>query len=235
MSTLQKWTNCIRTTRFGSYPVVSSSSPCIQVWLTQVIPVIILQIVGFGLLESGSVSAKDEVNIMVKNVVDVVFGGLSYWSVGFGLSYGDYEPFRNAYVGFGKFFYDPTREFGTKEQINQEGWSYASFLFQLSLATTASTIVSGLLEKQKRRHVSDMLLSRSRRGESKVEVVHSSRLPRHSHTGTACTLGLGQRRHLLQAGSGRLRRMLSSPHGRRDHWIDSHCLPETSKEPIQRR
>lgn len=94
-------------------------------------------------MESGSVSAKDEVNIMVKNVVDVVFGGLSYWSCGFGFSYGDIPEWRNPYVGFGKFFYDPTRDYGTRETINQEGWSYASFLFQLSLATTASTIVSG--------------------------------------------------------------------------------------------
>ncbi|CAJ0585517.1 unnamed protein product, partial [Mesorhabditis spiculigera] len=31
---------------------------------------------GFGLLESGRVSSKDEVNIMVKNVIDVIFGGL---------------------------------------------------------------------------------------------------------------------------------------------------------------
>ncbi|KAK6025657.1 hypothetical protein OSTOST_08438, partial [Ostertagia ostertagi] len=51
---------------------------------------------------------RTKVNIMVKNVVDVVFGGLSYWSVGYGLSYGDYEPFRNSFVGFGRFFYDPT-------------------------------------------------------------------------------------------------------------------------------
>ncbi|VDO78699.1 unnamed protein product [Heligmosomoides polygyrus] len=100
---------------------------------------------GFGLLESGSVSAKDEVNIMVKNVVDVVFGGLSYWSVGYGLSYGDYEPFRNSFIGFGRFFYDPTRDVTT---VNEEGWSYAAFLFQLSLATTASTIVSGAVAER---------------------------------------------------------------------------------------
>ena len=34
---------------------------------------------GFGLLESGCVSRKNELNIMVKNAVDVVLGGLSYW------------------------------------------------------------------------------------------------------------------------------------------------------------
>ncbi|CAJ0584141.1 unnamed protein product, partial [Mesorhabditis spiculigera] len=100
---------------------------------------------GFGLLESGSVSAKDEVNIMVKNVVDVVFGGVSYWAIGFGLSFGDYEPFRNSIVGFGKFFYDPSR---TETSVNVEGWAYASFLFQLSLATTASTIVSGAVAER---------------------------------------------------------------------------------------
>ncbi|CAP21946.2 Protein CBR-AMT-3 [Caenorhabditis briggsae] len=118
------------------------------VWIISSSFIIFTMHSGFGLLESGSVSAKDEVNIMVKNVVDVVFGGLSYWSCGFGFSYGDYEPWRNPYIGFGKFFYDPTRDYDSRESINQEGWSYASFLFQLSLATTASTIVSGAVAER---------------------------------------------------------------------------------------
>ena len=29
-----------------------------------------------------------QVNIMMKNVVDVVLGGVSYWAIGYGLSYG---------------------------------------------------------------------------------------------------------------------------------------------------
>ena len=33
---------------------------------------------GFGLLETGMVSARNEVNIMMKNVDDVVIGGLVY-------------------------------------------------------------------------------------------------------------------------------------------------------------
>ena len=44
---------------------------------------------GFGLLESGSVTTKNEVNIMVKNAVDVIFGGLSYWAFGYALSFGE--------------------------------------------------------------------------------------------------------------------------------------------------
>lgn len=46
---------------------------------------------GFGMLESGIVSLKNEVNIMMKNVVDVVLGGVTYWAFGYGLSYGSGE------------------------------------------------------------------------------------------------------------------------------------------------
>ena len=48
-----------------------------------------LLILGFGLLESGSVTTKNEVNIMVKNAADVIFGGLSYWAFGYALSFGE--------------------------------------------------------------------------------------------------------------------------------------------------
>ncbi len=43
---------------------------------------------GFGMLESGCVSLKNEANIMMKNVVDVVLGGITYWAFGYGFSYG---------------------------------------------------------------------------------------------------------------------------------------------------
>ena len=38
---------------------------------------------GFGLLEAGSVSKKNESNIMMKNAIDVVCGGFSYWLYGY--------------------------------------------------------------------------------------------------------------------------------------------------------
>ena len=50
------------------------------------------------MLESGAVSPKNEVNIMVKNAVDVIFGGLSYWMFGFGLSFGE-DPGSNSFSG----------------------------------------------------------------------------------------------------------------------------------------
>ena len=56
---------------------------------------------GFGLLEAGCVSSKNIANIMVKNVVDVTMGGITYWSFGYGLSFGSPS---NAFCGFGNFF-----------------------------------------------------------------------------------------------------------------------------------
>ncbi|XP_059079544.1 putative ammonium transporter 3 [Tigriopus californicus] len=89
---------------------------------------------GFGMLESGCVSLKNEVNIMMKNVVDVVLGGITYWAFGYGFSYGS-GPGTNPFFGFGDWF------------LNAEGKAigpvFTTFLFQLSFATTATTIVSG--------------------------------------------------------------------------------------------
>ena len=56
--------------------------------------------IGFGMVESGCVSLKNEVNIMMKNVVDVLLGGLTYWAFGYGLSYGS-GPGTNPFFGVG--------------------------------------------------------------------------------------------------------------------------------------
>ena len=55
------------------------------------------------MLESGCVSLKNEVNIMMKNVVDVVFGGLTYWAFGYGLSYGT-DSGNSPFMGVGSWF-----------------------------------------------------------------------------------------------------------------------------------
>ena len=57
------------------------------------------------MLESGIVSLKNEVNIMMKNVVDVVLGGVTYWAFGYGLSYGDSD-FKSPFFALGSWFVD---------------------------------------------------------------------------------------------------------------------------------
>ncbi|XP_067130463.1 putative ammonium transporter 3 [Centruroides vittatus] len=94
---------------------------------------------GFSLLESGCVSRKNEVNIMMKNVVDVLFGGIAYWMFGYGLSFGE-ERGANPLFGVGFYFVEAS-EF-------QMGYVFAEFLFQLSFATTATTICSGAMAER---------------------------------------------------------------------------------------
>lgn len=51
------------------------------------------------MLESGAVTKKNEVNILMKNLVDVVLGGLTYWMWGYGLQYGT-DPGANVFCGY---------------------------------------------------------------------------------------------------------------------------------------
>lgn len=57
---------------------------------------------GFGMLESGCVSVKNEVNIMMKNIVDIVLGGFTYWFFGYGMSFGR-GPYTNPFIAIGDF------------------------------------------------------------------------------------------------------------------------------------
>ena len=75
---------------------------------------------------------------MMKNVVDVVLGGLTYWAFGYGLSYG--EAISSPYVALGSWFVDASGE--------EMGPTFTTFLFQLSFATTATTIVSGAMAER---------------------------------------------------------------------------------------
>ena len=68
--------------------------------------------------------AKNEANIMVKNAVDVVFGGISYWMYGYGLSFGVDPVYSNAFCGIGDFFIDRT------SADDDMGLAFATFVFQ---------------------------------------------------------------------------------------------------------
>lgn len=96
---------------------------------------------GFGMLESGCVSVKNEANIMMKNVIDIVLGGLTYWMFGYGMSFGR-GPLSNPFIALGDFFIDPSVDDPLM------GPMFAAFLFQLSFATTATTIVSGAMAER---------------------------------------------------------------------------------------
>ena len=78
--------------------------------------------------------SKNTVNILIKNMVDVLIGGVSYWAIGWGLSFGRGT---SGFLGMGEFF-----SYGIDPNI------YPLWFFQFVFAATASTIVSGALAER---------------------------------------------------------------------------------------
>ncbi|XP_044002704.1 putative ammonium transporter 3 isoform X2 [Aphidius gifuensis] len=112
-----------------------------SIWIVSSSFIIFTMQTGFGMLESGCVSIKNEVNIMMKNVVDISLGGITYWAFGFGMSFGFDKP-TNSFIGTSGYLIDP--------YIYDDlmGPICAAFLFQLSFCTTSTTIVSGALAER---------------------------------------------------------------------------------------
>jgi len=92
---------------------------------------------GFALVEAGFNSAKNAVNIMFKNMMDVGAGMLVFWLFGYGMMYGsDVIPGWLAWGGFG---ISSTPEAAGAGVLNPQ----VDWLFQVAFAATAATIVSG--------------------------------------------------------------------------------------------
>lgn len=100
---------------------------------------------GFALLEMGSSSPGSSVNIMLKNVFDVIFGGLAYYMVGYGISYGHPS---NGFLGLGDFF--PDTPHPATDDATAKGLLFATYIFQFSFAATSTTIVSGAIAMRMR-------------------------------------------------------------------------------------
>ena len=92
---------------------------------------------GFGLVESGFIRSKNVANILMKNTLDLSFGALGYWAIGWGLAYGTTEFIDIRFFGGGSFFFTP-----------ESGADYAGFFFQFAFAATAATIVSGAVAER---------------------------------------------------------------------------------------
>ncbi|RZF45288.1 hypothetical protein LSTR_LSTR014086 [Laodelphax striatellus] len=111
-------------------------------WIMTSAFIILTMQTGFGMLESGCVSIKNEVNIMMKNIVDIFLGGFTYWLFGYGLSFGYDADLGNQFIGTGQFALD------VEPGDPYMGPIFTAFLFQLSFATTATTIVSGAMAER---------------------------------------------------------------------------------------
>lgn len=93
---------------------------------------------GFAMLEAGLNAAKNTVNILFKNIMDLSVGVFLYFLFGYGIMYGGDSMFGMGLIAFGGF---GIGEAGAPEPgvlHPQVDW-----LFQVAFAATAATIVSG--------------------------------------------------------------------------------------------
>ncbi len=95
---------------------------------------------GFAMVESGFNSAKNTVNILCKNLMDMCIGVLLFWVVGYNLMYpgGD-----SPYFGFGGIGIGDSAPGAGPEAAAGTLHPQVDFFFQAVFAATAATIVSG--------------------------------------------------------------------------------------------
>ncbi|HEY5621562.1 MAG TPA: ammonium transporter [Pontiella sp.] len=101
---------------------------------------------GFALVESGFNSAKNTVNILFKNLMDLSIGMVLYFIIGYGLMYpGD----GNGWLAFGQFGIG-----GNGADVAEAGalTLQVDWLFQVAFAATAATIVSGAVAGRMKFH-----------------------------------------------------------------------------------
>ena len=93
---------------------------------------------GFAMVEIGFTRAKNAVNIIMKNVMDVSAGGLAFFFVGFGIMFGTSA---GGWIGTDGFMLGSIGDYSVE-------WSYTFFFFQAVFAATAATIVSGAVAER---------------------------------------------------------------------------------------
>ena len=93
---------------------------------------------GFALVETGFTRAKNAVNIIMKNVMDVSAGALAFFALGFGLMFGTTAA---GWIGTDGFFLSEMGDWSIE-------WTYTFFFFQAVFAATAATIVSGAVAER---------------------------------------------------------------------------------------
>ena len=92
---------------------------------------------GFAMVEAGFNSAKNTVNIMFKNIIDLASGVFFYFLIGYSLMYGG--SVLAGFVGFNGLGISSTPPEALPGNLNPQ----VDFLFQAVFAATAATIVSG--------------------------------------------------------------------------------------------
>ena len=107
-----------------------------MLWIATAGALVFLMQAGFALLESGMSRAKNSLNVVMKNYMDVCIGTLIFWAVGYGLMFGTNS---SGWFGTDGFFIN-----------DAEPMTWGVILFQTMFAATAVTIASGAMAERTR-------------------------------------------------------------------------------------
>jgi Amt family ammonium transporter len=93
---------------------------------------------GFAMVEAGFTRAKNAVNIIMKNLLDMSAGAIAYWAIGFGIMFG---VSKTGWFGTSGFFLSDFTQ-------DKDPWTLAFWMFQVVFCATAATIVSGAMAER---------------------------------------------------------------------------------------
>lgn len=91
---------------------------------------------GLALIEAGILSKRNEINVMMKKFADICCIGFAYYVFGFAFMYGR-GSYTNPFIGLGDFFVNAEKDDELAGQL------FTFFFFQISFASTSTTIASG--------------------------------------------------------------------------------------------
>lgn len=103
-------------------------------WVVLTGVLVFLMQAGFALVESGMSRAKNSVNVIMKNYMDVCVCSVIFWAIGYGLMFGANN---TGWFGESHFFPSSLTE-----------WDWTFLFFQMMFAATTTTIASGAMAER---------------------------------------------------------------------------------------
>ena len=113
-----------------------------NVWILIAAALVMFMQAGFAFVEAGLTRAKNVANVMMKNMMDLCFGALAFFAVGFAIAFGGDMDGLGKYIGGGGWF------------LGEGAFTYGNltpftfFIFQVAFVATAATIVSGAMAER---------------------------------------------------------------------------------------
>ena len=97
------------------------------------------------MLCAGSVREKNVKNIMLKNLLDACGGTVGFWTIGYGLAFGDSTSSGKSFIGSWRNFCLAET---TSAPASDGGAGFIDFFFHWAFAATAATIVAGTVAER---------------------------------------------------------------------------------------